>query len=199
MTPFLEFLNDKALPGFALLKNARTSLVAGLGYQVSSFDEAHWSGDFDSLLQKIPKPELRSTKEAIELAGWRFSEDEIQNKQFAFNTYPNGLVSEANDFDLFGESYTIFWVALPEEEWLVETVLKMFDSSKKIDGQALKQVWEHTIDRIFFRRTEEMDVELSFFFEEVVSVIVEKINALPNAPDEHDWEALNDEPQWDED
>ncbi len=194
----MQFLADKPLPGYALLKNAKTRLVAGLGYQVYAFDDAQWSPTISELQSTLPKPTLLSTKEAKELASWRFSEDEIRNQQFSFNTLPSALVNEAGDHELFGESYTIFWVAEPNTDWLVNAVCALFsaNSSAAISADELREVWGNTMDRLFFRQSGEDGLELHMLADEMIDAVIEAINKLPNAPDPSAWEALNEEPDW---
>ncbi len=197
----MQFLADKPLPGYALLKNAKTRLVPGLGYQVYTFDDAHWSLSIAELQATLPKPTLLSSKEAKELASWRFSEDEIANHQFSFNTLPSALVNEAGDQELFGESYTIFWVSEPNTEWLVNAVCSLFpaDSSTPISAEVLREVWGNTMDRLFFRQSGEDGLELHMLADEMIDAVIEAINNLPNAPDPSAWEALNEEPDWGDD
>ena len=198
MTAFMQFLADKPLPGYALLKNAKTRLVAGFGYQVYAFDDAQWSPTIAELQSTLPKPSLLSTKEAKELASWRFSEDEIRNQHFSFNTLPSALVNEAGDQELFGESYTIFWAAEPNTDWLVNAVCSLFpaNSSAAISADELREVWGNTMDRLFFRQSCEDGLELHLLADEMIDAVIEAINKLPNAPDPSAWEALNEEPDW---
>lgn len=201
MTPFMQFLSDKSLPGYALLKNAKTKLVPGVGYQVQSFDDIQWNIKIEPLLELLPKPELLSGKEARELAAWRFSEEEINNQQFNFNTLPSALLNEAGDMEIFGCAYTLFWVAEPDTDWLVNAVIACFNSnpSEKISAEQLKQVWGNTMDRLFFRQSGQEGVELHILADEMIDEVIAAINALPNAPNPEAWDALNEEPDWGDD
>lgn len=201
MTPFMQFLIDKSLPGFALLKNAKTKLVPGLGYQVQDFDEIQWNSKIEPLLDLLPKPELLSGKEARELATWRFSEVEISNKEFIFNTLPSALLNEAGDREIFGCAYTLFWVAEPDTQWLVNAVISYFpsDSTEKISAELLKTVWGNTMDRLFFRQSGQEGMELHMLADEMIDAVIAAINALPNAPESDAWDALNEEPDWGDD
>jgi hypothetical protein len=200
MTEFQQFLKEYNPPGFVLLKNAQTKFVAQMGFQVSTFEDAKWSDSFDLLWQSIPTPKLLQTKEAKELAIWRFSEDEINDAHFTFDTLPESLVSEAADLKIFGESYTIFWIAEPDEEWVISAVLRQFQKhgDARIDGQRIRQVWNETVNRIFFVKREESDFDLHLLYEDMVENLIERINALPNAPLAEDWEILNEDPFGDE-
>jgi len=200
MTDFQRFLQDYKAPGFVRLKNAQTKFVATLGFQVHSFDEATWSNSFSDLLSSIPNPTLLDNKEAKELAGWRFSEAEIAARNFKFDTLPESLVSESSDLKLFGESYTIFWIAEPDENWVIEAILPHFETPQNtaIDAALIQRVWNETISRIFFMKREQNALDLHLLYEELIENLIARINALPNAPAPEAWEILNEDPFWDE-
>lgn len=194
MTPFLQYLADKQLPGYALLKNAVTQFVPEKGYQISGFDEAYWSKNMEDLMTKIPKPILQNTREAREYSGYRFSPEELKTQDFHFDTMPSALLNEANDMTVFGESYTILWVAEPEEEWLQKTIVELFNArtNEKIVETDILAIWENTINRIFFRTNGEQEMSLVLIFDDLISSVVDAINALPNGPEEATWDALNE-------
>lgn len=200
MTDFQLFIQDYKAPGFVLLKNAQTKFVATLGFQVHSFDDASWSNSFSDLLSSIPNPTLLDNKEAKELAGWRFSEAEISARNFKFDTLPESLVSESSDLKLFGESYTIFWIAEPDENWVIEAILPHFETPENtaIDAALIQRVWNETISRIFFMKREQNALDLHLLYEELIENLIARINALPNAPAPEAWEILNEDPFWDE-
>lgn len=192
MTPFLQYLADKQLPGYALVKNAVTQFVPGKGYQMTSFEEAHWSMNMEDLLLKVPKPVLQNSREAKEYAGYRFSPEEIKAQDYQFDTMPSALLNEANDATVFGESYSILWVAEPEDEWLQKVIIERLNeqSSDSISGEAILSVWENTIDRIFFRTKDEQEEPLALLFDELINNLIEAINQLPNAPEQSAWDVL---------
>ncbi len=194
MTPFLLYLADKQLPGYALLKNAVTQFVPEKGYQISGFDEAFWSLNMEELLAKIPKPELQNTREAKEYSGYRFSAEELSAQDFHFDTMPSALLNEANDKTVFGESYTILWVAEPEEEWLQKTIIEIFNSrtQQQIEASDILAVWEKTINRIFFRTNGDEELSMALIFDDLIQSLIDAINALPNGPNEETWNALNE-------
>lgn len=194
MTPFLLYLAEKQLPGYALLKNAVTQYMPEKGYQISGFDEAIWSENMEELLSKIPKPVLQNTREAKEYSGYRFSPEELKAQDFHFDTMPSALLNEANDMTVFGESYTILWVAEPEEEWLQKTVIDLFNArtQEKIAAADILEIWDKTINRIFFRTKGDEELSLALIFDDLIESLVDAINALPNGPDEETWNALNE-------
>lgn len=200
MTDFQRFLQDYNAPGFVLLKNAQTKFVATMGFQVHSFDKAFWSHSFAELLQSIPSPSLLDNKEAKELARWRFSEDEIAARNFTFDTLPEALVSESCDLKLFGESYTIFWIAEPNETWVIDAILPKFETPNNtpIDALHIQRVWNETINRIFFMKREQNALDLHLLYEELIENLIARINALPNSPAPEAWNVLNEDPFWDE-
>ncbi|MFN5318621.1 MAG: hypothetical protein ACK5CY_07250 [Bacteroidia bacterium] len=196
MTPFQEFVKQHKAPGFILLKNARTRFVSSIGYQVSTFEDAQWNEQIQPLIDQIPKAQLLPSKEARELASWRFSDEEIQDGQFTFDTFPASLLSETTDLDLFGASYTIFWIAEPDTDWIINAVLLRFEALPQesiITKEYIRDIWNQTIERIFFYPHRDIETELFLKFDEVIDEIVSRINALPNAPLPESWNVLNDE------
>lgn len=195
MTPFLEFLSDKPAPGFALLKNARISYTGGEGYRVSGFEEAWWSGSYVELRAMLPRPVLLSTREARELASWKYSEAELQAADFQFDDQPMSLASESSDMELFGESWVIFWVVPPDKEHVINILINTLQQEAKgeISGEQLKETWDTYVNRIFFQHEGEQSLlDLTLLLEEIHTDLVGRINALPEAPAEESWEALND-------
>jgi hypothetical protein len=196
MTPFQEFVKQHKAPGFILLKNARTRFVSSVGYQVSAFDKAEWNEELQPLIDQIPRAQLLPSKEARELATWRFSDKEIQQAQFTFDTFPASLLSETTDLDLFGESYTIFWIAEPDIDWIIDAVLSRFEALPKesiITKESIRDIWNETLERIFFYPHCDIETKLFLKFDEVIDEIVARINALPNAPLPEAWNVLTDE------
>lgn len=198
MTPFLEYLSDKALPGYVLVKNARTRFASGLGNQVVEMEHAEWSNSLEELEARIPKPSLLQHREAQEMARWRFTEEELKSEAFHYNTFPSALLNESGDREVFGSSYTIFWVVEPDMESCIERILNHFEhtSDQAITAEQLKSVWHATVERIFFRKTDEDSATLHFLYEEMLELLIERIQALPNAPADEAWDALNEEPDW---
>jgi hypothetical protein len=200
MTEFQRFLADYKPPGFVLLKNAQTKFLSQMGFQVNTFDTAIWSESFETLMQAIPSPRLLQNKEAKELAAWRFSEQEIAQAAFHFDTLPESLVSESCDLKIFGESYSIFWVAEPDEEWVIEAITQRFNTpnNSPIEAELIQKVWNETVNRIFFLKRNETALDLHVLYEDLIEKLIERINALPNVPSPEAWDVLNEDPFWDE-
>jgi hypothetical protein len=202
MTPILELLADKELPGWLLIKNASISENAGEGHRITSYDEHHWSTSYNEIKALIPTPELINTREAKELISYRYSEEEIANKNFAFDDLPNSLMNEGNDQEIFGESWTLFWVVPPDKDRVIEIVVNHFKSlaSEKISSEQIKAVWESMVDRLFFRHKDDLSVlDLLELHQGVNEELIPAINVLENAPDEESWDVLNEDVFWDDD
>jgi len=203
MTPFLEFLSDKILPGFAMLKNASVNLIPGQGHRVTRFEEAFWSNDIGSLRSQIPTPQLQATKEAMELIHYKFSEEELSKKHFHFEDEPSALLSESNDKEIFGESWTIFWVVRPQKEEIISIVLTELEkgAEERISAGQIEEVWDNKINRVFFRHDEEVDdlVELTLVYEELQEELIKRVNESTKAPLPESWEILNEDYLWSED
>lgn len=199
-SPFLAFLEGKEIPGFALLKNTRIENVARKGLRIAHFDEAHWSESFDVLKAMLPVATLLPTREAREQAAYKFSEEDLKASHFHFDDMPLALTNESSDRELFGECYTIFWVVPANKEIIISQCIADLSSADKITGDHLKKLWDEKVNRIFFHFTGELDVvEHTLLQDELHDELIEAINALPNAPEESAWDALNEDVFWGDD
>jgi len=201
-SPFLEYLADKQIPGFALLKNVTIENVPRKGMRISGFDESHYADSYGALQQLIPIPKLLDTREAKEQASYKYSEADLRTANFVFDDLPLSLTNESSDRELFGESYTIFWVVPADKEVIMELLLADFKANpeSQITAEQIKATWHEKINRQFFHFTGEADtVHLAMIQEELEEDLMEVINQLPNAPDESAWEILNEDIYWGED
>lgn len=190
-----EFLKDKDLPGWLLIHNARLEMISDGSLMVSDASQLYWSHNFDELQKQIPSAKVMATPEAKELASYRFSDDELKNGTFQFNNFPMALADEGNDFDIFGECYTIFWVCEPELEKVCELLMKTFSNkcSGKVLPEHIRWFWNDYLDRIYFRTSGEADpFQLATLQDDIITNIIDAINALPEPPEEEAWNVLNE-------
>jgi hypothetical protein len=201
-SPFLDYLADKQIPGFALLKNVTIENVPRKGMRISGFDESHYADSYGALQQLIPSPKLLGTREAKEQASYKYSEKDLEEANFVFDDLPVSLTNESSDRELFGECFTIFWVVPAEKEVILELLLADFkaNSEIQISAEQIKATWNEKLNRIFFHFTGEADtIHLAMIQEEIEEDLIEAITSLPNAPDESAWEILNEDIFWGED
>lgn len=202
MTPILELLADKELPGWLLIKNAIISQGDGMGHRITSFESHFWSNDYEEISSMIPKPKLLNTREAKELASYRYTDEEIAEEQFAFDDLPNSLMNEGSDMDLFGESWTLFWVVPPDHQEVINIVSSHLKAGaqEKITSEQISACWKSMIDRMFFRHADDLStLDLLELHQQVNDELIPAINALDVAPDEEAWEVLNEDVFWDDD
>ena len=201
-SPFLEYLTDKQIPGFALLKNVTIENVPRKGMRISGFDESHYADSYGALHQLIPIPKLLETREAKEQASYKYSEADLRAANFVFDDLPLSLTNESSDRELFGESYTIFWVVPADKEAIMELLLADFKANpeSQITAEQIKALWQEKLNRLFFHFSGEADtIHLALIQEELEEDVIEAINNLPNAPEESAWEVLNEDIYWGED
>lgn len=201
MTTLLQFLEDKPLPCWVLLKNANLKFSMGKGYQITDYEEIDWAPYYEPLVDKIPHPLLLNTREAKELASYRFSEEELKAGVFHFDNLPSALLSEANDKELFGDAYTIFWVIPPDKEAVISLVCDKLEKEAhgRISAEQLKNLWDSCIDRIFIRYDENSDItEIAMLMQDLQEELIERISGLDKAPTEEAWEVLNEDEFWNE-
>ena len=201
-SPFLEYLADKQIPGFALLKNVIIENVPRRGMRISGFDESHYADSYSALQQLIHIPKLLETREAKEQASYKYSEADLRDANFVFDDLPLSLTNESSDRELFGESFTIFWVVPADKEVIMELLLADFKAypESQITAEQIKTTWHEKLNRLFFYFTGDGDtIHLALIQEELEEDLIEAINNLPNAPDESAWEVLNEDIYWGED
>lgn len=196
MTPFLSYLADKALPGWALLRNARISFHPQEGHRVSSFDAVYWSESIAELRSKIPQPTLLQTREALEMAGFRFAEEDLAAGNFSFDDLPSSLMSESSDMEVFGESWVIFWVVAPDLDMIVDYLTDKLEreAGERIEAPQLRDIWDDYVNRIFFRHDGDGDLlQLTLLYDQVQEALIERINASDKAPAESAWDILDEQ------
>jgi hypothetical protein len=202
MTPVLEIISKQQLPGWLLLKNASLSRAESFGQRISNFDAHHWASSWEDVSANLPVPILQNNREARELASWRFSDEQIAQGDFTFDTLPEALLNEGNDREVFGESYTIFWVVPANAEQIISLVCDALNSlagEGKILDIHLAEVWKTRVSRMFVAHNDDLDsFALMEIHQAVDEGLIDAVNALPNAPDEGAWEILNDDFPWDD-
>jgi hypothetical protein len=202
MTPLFEVLADKQLPGWLLVKNAVISGDDGSGHRIASFDEHYFSDSFDELKAKMPKARLADTREAREYASYRYDEAAIKAGSFEFNDLPISLMNEGSDRELFGESWTMFWVVPPNKDEVIKLITDYLTANAdgKISSDLIHTCWNERLNRLFFRHNEELEMEeLMYLYQDLHEEVIPAINALECAPDEESWEILNEDVFWDDD
>jgi hypothetical protein len=170
--------------------------------RISGFDESHYADSCGALQLMIPSPKLLETREAREQASYKYSEKELKEANFVFDDLPVSLTNESSDRELFGESYTIFWVVPADKEVIMELLLADFKANPEhqITAEQIKATWQEKLNRIFFHFTGEADtIHLAIIQEEIEEDLIEAITSLPNAPEESSWEILNEDIFWGED
>ena len=114
---------------------------------------------------------------------------------------PSALLSEANDKELFGDAYTIFWVIPPDKEAVISLVCDKLEKEAygRISAEQLKNLWDSCIDRIFIRYDENSDItEIAMLMQDLQEELIERISGLDKAPTEEAWEVLNEDEFWNE-
>jgi len=201
MTPLFEVLADKPIPGWILIKNAVIAGNDGSGHRIASFDEHYYSTSFEELKEKMPKAVLQNTREAKEYASYRFSEAEIKAGDYHFNDLPISLMNEGSDRELFGESWTLFWIVPPNKDEVIKLVCDYLseNSDGKISADSILTCWNERVNRLFFRHNEQLDMtELMHLYQDLHDELIPAVNALECAPDEESWEILNEDVFWDD-
>ncbi|MEX1189186.1 MAG: hypothetical protein WED33_08005 [Bacteroidia bacterium] len=201
MTPILELLADKELPGWLLIKNARISEGNGDGHRITAYDEHIWSTSYEEIKAQIPKPVLLGVREARELALYRFSEEDLATSNYAYDDFPNSLMNEGSDREIFGESWTLFWVVPPDKDEVIKLVCDHLKSvaKDKITPEQISECWESRVERLFVRHKNDLGVlELLELHEAINEELIPAINSLECAPDEDSWDVLNEDVFWDD-
>ena len=181
-----EFLESIEKPCFLLVKNLDFEHPSDLDSPISRGEILSHSSNFDELKKMIPAPQLPEDEYKLSLFEKKFGEAKISLAQFDDSPWD---ISEGdpNDYEIFGESYTIIWICDPGEtgiaDYLAEQYLKLKD---------LISIWELYIDRMHFYPYYSLDQSSEDYYETVCNAFESCVNECQDPPSELEWDSLNE-------
>ncbi len=186
MKNFDEYLSGLKLPSFVLIKNLKFEHDYDIDAAIARGEVINYNLSFDALRSEIPKPRFPDDDYKTSLLDSKYgqvSEDELEYDDTIFDI----TEGEPNDYEIFGESYTIVFLSPPEKDNLLKYLRDRY--SKERD---LVNIWTSYIDRIHIYPFYSLDVTSDQFIEEISEDFQSLVRKLPKPPDEEEWDELND-------
>lgn len=180
------FLDSLEKPCFLLIKNLDFEHPSDLDSPISRGEIQAHSTNFNELKKMIPAPQLPEEDYKLSLFEKKFGEIKISVAQYDDSPWD---ISEGdpNDYEIFGESYTIIWICEQNEDeiadFLVEQYLKLKD---------LISIWEFYIDRMHVYPYYSLEQTSEDFYENIGNSFENRVNECKNPPSDEEWDSLND-------
>jgi hypothetical protein len=173
-------------PCFLLIKNLDFEHPSDLDSPVSRGELLGHSTSFDELKKKIPAPQLPDEDYKLSLFEKKFGETKISLAQFDDSPW-DIADGEPNDYEIFGESYTIIWVCNPNEDGIAEYLVEQYLMSRD-----LITIWELYIDRMHIHPYYSLDQTSEDYYENICNAFEYNVNKCKNPPSEEEWDSLNE-------
>ena len=183
---YSEYLESVELPRFLLVKNLGFAHENDLDAPISRGELIDHSNNFNDLKKLIPFPKLPSDDYKLSLFEKKFGEIKANNAQF--DDSPLDITDgEPNDYEIFGESYSIVWVCGNNVDSIANFLVNQYEKYKD-----LVLIWELFIDRIHIFPFYSLEETSDDYYENVCNSFEEKVQKIKNPPTEIEWEQLND-------
>jgi len=179
-------LESAEKPCFLLIKNLDFEHPEDLDSPISRGEIIAHSNKYDDLRRMIPDPKLPEDDYKLSLFEKKFGEANVAVAQFDDSPLD---ISEGdpNDYEIFGESYTILWLCDHSEDsiadYLVDQYLKTRD---------LISIWEYYIDRLHIFPSYSLEETSVDYYENLCNEFEEKVSSCKNPPTDREWNDLND-------
>ena len=180
------FLESVEKPCFLLIKNLDFEHPSDLDSPISRGEIVAQSSNFKDLKKMIPPPRLPEDDYKLSLFEKKFGEVKASVAQFDDSPWD---ISEGdpNDYEIFGESYTIIWLCDLNEDgitgYLVEQYLKLKD---------LISMWELYFDRMHIFPYYSLEQTSEDYYESICNAFESSVNECKDPPSENEWDSLND-------
>lgn len=194
----MAFVPPEELPVFALFKN----LVLEDGYEpdagIRDYEWMKTNRSLEPLQDQIPQPEFPEAQEQVDLLYEKFGDVLPEDEdEYWFDDSPQQLNEEIQDTSIFGETYTIAWLCPPDKKRVMSALMEHLKEAtdqyrETVSADHLLVVWEEFIDRILFVADQPINYG-SQLITEIKEELPARINKLPNAPTEADWDRFNEE------
>jgi hypothetical protein len=183
---YSEILESIEKPCFLLIKNLDFEHPEDLDSPISRGEIIAHSKNYDDLRNRIPDPKLPEDDYKLSLFEEKFGE---ANPAVArFDDSPLDITEgEPNDYEIFGESYTILWLYHYHEDSIADYLVEQYLKSKD-----LISIWEFYIDRLHIYPSYSLEQTSLDFYEDLCTIFEKKVSSCPNPPSDKEWDELND-------
>lgn len=183
---FSEFLESVKIPCFVLARNLYFEHEYDLDAPVSRGEIIKCSQQIKEVRQLIPRPVIPEDDYKQSLFEKKIGEMKSANANY--DDSPFDLAEgDPNDFEIFGESYTIVWFCPPDVEEVTGFLVNKYRNNRD-----LIKIWENYIDRMHIYPFYSLELTSDDFYEKICDTFEEKVSSLPDPPSKEEWDKLND-------
>ena len=91
-------------------------------------------------------------------------------------------------------TYTVVWVCPPDKNLILDNLIKQIQNlvkqKKSSLGNEINYMWDYVLERMIFTHKNNSEIEdLNY---EIKQGFEERLNQLPNAPTQADWDYLDE-------
>jgi hypothetical protein len=183
---YSEALESIKKPCFVLIKNLDFEHPEDLDSPVSRGEIIGYSTDYEELRKKIPDPILPEDDYKLSLFEKKFGD--MQQSVARFDDSPLDISEgEPNDYEIFGESYTILWICDLEEDSIADFLVQQY-----LKNRDLISIWEFYIDRMHIYPPYSLEQTSVEYYENLCNEFEERVSSSKSPPSENEWNELND-------
>ncbi|MBD3273123.1 hypothetical protein GF385_02115 [Candidatus Dependentiae bacterium] len=183
---YSEYIGSKRIPGFILTKNLMFEHQQNLDASITRGELIGYSSHFDELKKAIPYPGVPEDDYKLSLFDKKFGA--LKGSKAEFDDSPLDIhEGDPSDYEIFGESYTISWICLPDPGEVSEYLVERYKEKRD-----LIEIWDNYIDRMHVFPFYSLETSSDQFYENVCDLFEGKVNDISQPPSEKEWDILND-------
>ena len=186
MKNFSEYLSGIKLPSYILFKNLRFEHDFDIDASIARGEIVATDTSYDELYSKMPRPSFPTDEYKISLLDEKYGQIDEIDLEYDDTVY-DIAEGEPNDYEIFGESYTIVFLCPPDEDFIVEYLVQQYQHTRD-----LVDIYMNYIDRLHIFPFYSLEVNTDSFVENLSENFQQKVRNLQNPPGKDEWEELKD-------
>ncbi len=174
------------MPCFVLFKNLRFEHDYDIDASIARGEIIDSDTSCEKLRSAIPRPQFPDDEYKISLLDSKYghiSEDELEFDDTLFDI----TEGEPDDYEIFGESYTLVFICPPDEEFILKYLSNQYRKEKD-----LVNIWISYIDRLHIFPFYSLEVTSDKFLENISENFQSIVKELPEPPTKEEWDELID-------
>lgn len=186
MKNFSEYLSGTKLPRYILFRNLSFEHEFDIDASIAKGEIVASDSSYDDLCSNVPKPVFPSDEYKISLLDEKYGQ--ITENELEYDDTVYDLAEgEPNDYEIFGESYTIIFFCPPEQDVIVDYLLKQYQKDRD-----LVDIYVNCIDRLHIFPFYSLEVTSDNFIDALGEKFQQKIRAIPEPPGQDEWDELKE-------
>lgn len=186
MKNYHEYLSGIKLPSYILFKNLHFEHDFDIDASIARGEIVANDLSYDELYSKIPRPQFPTDEYKVSLLDEKYgqiSESELEYDDTVFDI----AEGDPNDYEIFGESFTIIFFAPPEEDSIVDFLVNQYQKNRD-----LVDIYMNYIDRLHIFPFYSLEETSDNFIENLGNRFQEKVRSLPQPPGQDEWDELKE-------